>query len=110
MAFRPQKPLWPFVLNQDCDLANGLIVYLPLGMKGTPNLYDLSQPGKRLNQKFALAGSPTWGMALDGGNALNVVAGSSQSASYGTPVVTATPLTMCAWFCPLTALVTGGIF
>src|SRR4051812_46224845 len=63
-----RKPQWPFVLNEDCDQAMGLVGWWPGAAAGGNKLWDLS--GK-LNHgtltNFSLTGSSGWAPGVDGG-------------------------------------------
>ena len=44
-VLRPQKPLWPFTLNVDCEQAVGLVGWWPGGPSGGLKLFDRSGKG-----------------------------------------------------------------
>lgn len=99
---RPNKPLWPYVLNRDCDLARGLVAWFPGGPSGGNQVFDRSMLGRGNHGAFGTA--PAWVPGKDGGKeALQFVSASSQYVECPAAAITGHPCTIAAWVKPTTA-------
>jgi hypothetical protein len=101
---RAQKPLWPFALNKDCDLSQGVVGWWTADALADDQLLDLST----INQNnMILTGNPKiTGGGPDGGSALQFLSASSQSADAALPAQLIAPytsgVTMACWTMPFT--------
>lgn len=97
-----RPPRGPFCLNRDAEAAQGLRFWAPLGEVTPASYHDYA--GHLTMTAGAGAASPTVGAAFRpaGGYAANFVSGSSQYLEHTAPPVTARPLSIGAWYIPVT--------
>ncbi len=100
---RQKKPQWPYVLNRDSDLANGLIGWWPGDPPGGNKLWDLSGKGHNgtlTNFPNPFVPTQGWAQGLDGGrSAISYTQGSSNYVDLGnSSALNPALMTVSCWF------------
>ena len=88
-------PQWPFILNQNSPLAQGLVGWWPSGLIGGGVIYDFSSGGNR----DATLGGAVWQAHTLAGSCLHFDGSDDYADTASTPV-SVEPLTMACWFKP----------
>src|ERR1700722_1083598 len=108
--FQANKPAWPYVLNKDSDLAQGLVGWWPGDPSGGTKLYDLSGRNNHgaLTALTPFSATQGWAPALSGGKSAIRNGGTNSYVVTASEVFdpSTTNLTASCWFYITTGSVT----